>query len=327
MEYFNRVAIGHYKGIKKLNISRLASVNLITGPNGSGKTAFTEGLEILTNPMDFTHYVKVTGNSLSGFSESFDKRESRPYTQMSATLLENPYSMEITSYLPITNQTFIGLHHCGYPVDGSLNTISKEICYSFALKNPPAGTKPLLPLRKVSPKNTDICLKTIWEDKKISEKVISLLSLFDCEICGFHTEDFCEYWIAHQSYGNLKPEFFSDGIQYFLKIAEQLSQFQKGVLVIDGLEYQFAKNTVYEIVNFIYQIAKERQIQLFITTQSAEIIDEWLDLTHFYNDLSHLRIFRFKSEKERTTCLEYDGMRAYQLRIEQEIDFRNESIR
>ena len=94
--------------------------------------------------------------------------------------------------------------------------------------------------------------------------------------------------------------------------------------MIDGLEHQFAKTTLYEIVNFIYQIAKERQIQLFMTTQSAEVIDEWLDIMHFYNELSHLSIIRMKAEKEKTSCLEYDGKRAFSLRIEQEFDFRNE---
>ncbi len=327
MEYFNAVAIEHYKGIKQLNIPHFSSVNLITGPNGSGKTSFTEGLEILSNPMDFSHYVKVTGDSLSEFLASFDKREPRPYTKLSATVLENIYSTEISSYLPIIDQTFHGFHHFGYTVDGNNKTLSKEISYCFSENVASVNTKPLFPFRKVTPKDTTVCLKTIWEDPKIKERVIALLSLFDDEIYGFHTEDFHEYFIAHQSFGNLKPEFFSDGIQFFLKIAEQLAHFQNGVLVIDGLEYQFAKNMVYEVVNFIYQTAKERQIQLFLTTQSAEMIDEWLDIMHFYNDLSNMRIFRFIKEKERTSCLEYEGARAYQLRLEEDADLRNETIR
>lgn len=326
MKYFNHIAIEHYKGIKALNISRFAFVNLITGPNGSGKTSFAEGLEILTNPKDFSHYVKVTGNSLTGFTDSFDKREPRPYTKLSATILENPYTIEIASYLPIENQTFIGYHHFKYPVDGTLKTISNEITLCFAENLPIENRKPLLPFRKVTPKDSPANLKTIWDDQDIREKVISLLSLFDDEIYGFHTEDFHEYFIAHQSYGNLKLEFFSEGIQYFLKIAEQLSKFQNGVLVIDALDYQFAKNTVYEVVNFIYKTAKERQIQLFITTQSAEMIDEWLDLMHFYNDLSNFKIFRFRSDKNHTSCMEYEGPRAYQLRLEENADFRNETI-
>lgn len=324
LEYFHNIKIGHYKGIKELNISRFSAVNMITGPNGSGKSTLTETLEIMTNPIDFSHYVKVTGDSFSGFSESFDKREQRPYTALSVTLLENPYSMEITSYFPITEQGFMGYHHCQYPVDGTVKTVSKEINHSFECKTETHTAKPLVSFRKVTPKETSVCFKTIWEDKKISEKVIALLSLFDDDISGFHTEDFQEYLIAHQKYGNLRQEFFSEGIKYFLKIAEQLANFRNGILVIDGLEYQFAKNTLYEIVNFIYQITKERQIQLFITTQSSEVIDEWLDIMQFYNELSALRILRLKAEKDKTTCLEYHGERAYQLRIEQEFDFRNE---
>ncbi len=326
MEYINSISIGNYKGIKRLNIDSFSSVNIITGPNGSGKTTLLKALEILTNPGDFSHYVKVSGKTFEEFANSFDKRQPRPYTNIAGTVLHNPYMAEIASYLPITKEGFMGYHHFSYQSDGKKKTKTTQISYSFfnEKENP---TRALFPFRTVSPKDTSVCFKKIWEDKTVKEKVLSLLALFDEEICDFHTENFEEYFLYHNSYGNLSPSFFSDGIRYFLKIAEVFSGYSNGILAIDGFEYLLAKNTVTEVINFIYQLAKERQIQVFLVTQSAEIIDEWLDLLHFYNELCFLTILRLRSDREATSCQLTNGERAYQIRLERKTDFRDEKIR
>lgn len=327
MEYFNTIAIGHYKGIKELNISSFAKINLITGPNGCGKTALIEALEILSKPTDFSHYVAVTGNSFAGFVSSFDKREARPYTAISGDILCSRYSMEITSYYPIENNVFQGYFTYQYPLNNTPKTIRKEITYSITESPLLQKATSLLNIRKVTPKDAGICLRTIHQDTRIKEKVLAILSLFDDEIEDFHTDDFSEYFIYHKQYKNLTPEFFSDGICFLLKIAEQLAGFHHGVFLVDGLDYAFSKQTIPEVVNFLYQLAKEREIQLFLTTQSAELIDEWLDLMNDYNDLEHLKIIRLKSDKQQTTCKEYHGNRAFHLRMESDADFRDEIIR
>ena len=267
MEYINSISIGNSKGVKELNINSFSSVNIITGPNGSGKTTLLKALEILTNPGDFSHYAKVSGNTYETFSNSFDKRQPRPYTSISGTVLNLPYSLEITSYLPITKDGFFGYHHFGYQSDGIKKRKTTQISYSFS-EEKDNSSRILLPFRMVSPKETSVCLNKIREDETVKEKVLSILSLFDDEICDFHTEDFKEY--------------------------------------------------------FIYQLAKDRQIQVFLVTQSAEVIDEWLDLLHFYHKLEFLTILRLRSDKKTTSCQLTKGERAYQMRLENEADFRDE---
>ncbi|MBQ7950882.1 MAG: hypothetical protein IJ278_04095 [Clostridia bacterium] len=323
MEYINSISIGNYKGIRRLNIDSFSSINIITGPNGSGKTALLNGLEILTNPSDFFHYIKASGKTFESFKNSFHKREPRPCSNIAGLVLQNFYGIEITSYFPIDNESFIGYHHFTYQAEKEKKVKTTQISYSFSDKKD-SSVRALLPFRTVSPNDTSVCLKRIWEDDRIKEKVLSLLALFDEEICDFHTEDFKEYFLYHNTYGNLSPSFFSDGIQFLLKIAEALSGYSNGILAVDGFECLLAKNTVREAVNFIYQLSKERQIQLFLVTQSAEIIDEWLDLLHFYNELNLLTILRLRSDKETTSCQITDGERAYQIRLEKELDFRDE---
>ncbi|MBP3448584.1 MAG: AAA family ATPase [Clostridia bacterium] len=324
MKYFNSVSIPCYKGIRQLNIDKFSSVNIITGPNGSGKTTLLHSLDILSNPADFSHYTSVSGQDLISFSNSFDKREPNPRTKISGTILNQTYTVEISSPLPLTKDAFLGTHSFTYPKNGEQKqvTTSTRYCYD---ESPAPVKNPLLRFRSVSANSRPPCLKKIKEDEAISRKVISFLSLYDEEIVGFHTDDFQEFYICHQTYGALPATFFSDGIQFFLKIAEAFSNFSDGVLAIDGFESQFAKNTIPEVVNFVYQLAKERQIQLFLTTQSAELIDEWLDLLHFYNELDKLCIIRLRSDKNSTTCQLTEGKRAYELRMERQTDFRDEN--
>ena len=135
MEYINSISIGNYKGIRRLNIDSFSSINIITGPNGSGNTALLNGLEILTNPSDFFHYIKASGKTFESFKNSFHKREPRPCSNIAGLVLQNFYGIEITSYFPIDNESFIGYHHFTYQAEKEKKVKNKSM-YSFIDRSP-----------------------------------------------------------------------------------------------------------------------------------------------------------------------------------------------
>lgn len=44
---YKKIEINHFRGIKKLEVSRFSNINLIVGDNNSGKTSFLEAIQLL----------------------------------------------------------------------------------------------------------------------------------------------------------------------------------------------------------------------------------------------------------------------------------------
>ena len=47
MANIKKIEINHFRGIKKLEVSRFSNINLIVGDNNSGKTSFLEAIQLL----------------------------------------------------------------------------------------------------------------------------------------------------------------------------------------------------------------------------------------------------------------------------------------
>ncbi len=322
MKYVNAISVDHYKGLSNIAISRFSHINLITGPNGSGKTSLAEAIEILLNPFDFQHYIAVTQKSPNGFWNSFDKKQGRCYTKIDGKILNQSYFTEIVSYHPPFQESFQGFHHVGYPQNNQMTITSNELNTAIPNDITTDNLQSLVRYRKVTPENTTFSFQTIAKDKLLSEKALSYLSLFDSDYVGFQTENFSDTVLYHKRFETIKEEFFTGGIRYILKIMEQLSGFSNGVVILDSAEHQISPNTFPFLVELLYHIASKRQIQLFITTHSLEFIDEWLDLLHFYRQLSELSLIKLQAKPEQCIAKQYSGELMHQLRMEHQTDFR-----
>ena len=322
MIYLNGISLEHYKGLCNISLSNFTPITIITGPNGSGKTSLCEAIEILLNPFDFNHYISVTEKRKNGFWNSFDKRQSRLYTRIDGEILKQPYFTEIASYYPLFTEPFQGFHNYGYPKQNKVTVDSKQIQFNISQNKPTNSTSPLVRYRKITPDDKEFSFLPIKEDQLIYDKILTYLSLFDPNYVGFQTENFKDTVLYHNIYQNLTEDFFSDGMRYVLKIAEQLAGFSNGIVFIDPVEYRISPNTFPVLVELLYHIASKRQIQLFLTTQSLEFIDEWLDLLHFYNQLSEISLVKLQTKPDGCIAKQYLGELMYQLRMEHQTDFR-----
>ena len=324
MEYINSLQIDSLKGVRKISFHNLPAVTLITGPNGSGKSTVLDAVELLANPMDPMQYVKLTNNSPKVFYNLFDKKESQPRIRIAGEILEKPYFTELVSHENNTDSKFSGYHFFGISKNGKLMNHTNEVSFLFKDFNEKIDSVPLVNVKRISEWQNNASLNNIAKDKLVKEKLLSFLSLFDNRFTDIYSPDFHTFYISHEVYGNLEESFFSDGIRKIIKIADAMSHFHNGILLIDDLESHLSPKTLYETVSFLYALAKEKQIQLFFTTHSQELIDEWLDMMNFYNELSHLKIIRMKLDGFLSSFYEFSGKEAYELRLEKELDFRYE---
>ncbi len=325
MIYLNSLKIDSLKGVRNIEFRNFSAINLITGPNGSGKTTVLDAIELLSNPTDPMQYLKLANNSPKVFYNLFDKNELRPRIRISGNILEKPYFTELVTYEDLSDNVFCGYHHFGIPKNGVLTNHSREIQLSLKDSPPDCMSTCLVNTKRISDNFSGISLGNIAGDSTVKEKVLSFLSLFDNRFTDIYSPDFINTYITHDGFGNTDIEFFSRRIHKILKIADVMSGFHNGILLLDDLESHFSPQTLYEVVSLLYYLAKEKQIQLFLTTHSQELIDEWLDMMNFYHQLSDLKLFRIKSDGKTSSFTEFSGKEAYELRLEKELDFRYES--
>jgi len=322
--YINSLRIDSLKGVRNLLLENFSAINLITGPNASGKSTVLDAVDLLSNPKDPLQFIQVAKTLRIPFHLLFDKNEICPRIRISGELLEKTYYTELISCENITDMSFRGYHHFGIPKDGILTNHTNAINLAFADFNPENLSTAFIGVRRIPDLSDSVSLEMIAKDKTVKAKVLTFLSLFDPRFSDIYSPDFQNTYITHEAYGNVTADFFSHGIRKILKIAEVMSEFHHGILLIDDFESHLSVQTLYEAVSLIHSLATEKQIQLFITTHSQETIDEWLDLLNFHNDLSMCKIIRLKSDGIQSSSIIFAGKEAYELRMEKETDFRYE---
>jgi len=317
--YMNSLQITSLKGMRNIQVTDLTPITLMTGPNGSGKTTFLDAIELLTSPADTGRFLKIANNSPKEFYNLFDKQQPHPYIRIAGEIFKRPYFTELVSYETSSETTFRGYHNYT-TAENHTNQVELSLKDSHTehLITSPVRIKRIKTSYKLP------SFHNIAKDNVVKEKVLAFLSLFDNRFSDISSPDFKNTYAVHDTYGPVDESFFSHGIQKILCIADAMSGFHHGILLLDDLECHFSPKTLYEGISFLYSLAKAKQIQLFITTHSLELIDEFLDLLHFYNELSNLKIIRLKSDGESSSFVEFSGKEAYELRIETEVDFRNE---
>ncbi len=318
--YLDSLCVTSLKGMRNLEIGSLAPITLITGPNGSGKTTFLDAVELIASPEDSGQFLKFSNSSPKAFYNLFDKQQSHPYIRISGKIFRKPYFTELSSCETSSDSTFRGYHYYRISENHTTNRVELMLKKTSLKSTVP----PVIKVKRIEKECKKLSLESIAKDSFVKEKVLAFLSLLDNRFSDICSPDFKNTYIIHDTYGAVDESFFSEGVRKILGIADAMSHFHHGILLLDDLEAHLSPQTLYEGISLLYSLAKEKQIQLLITTHSQELIDEFLDLLNFYHQLPNLKIIRLKSDGVTSSFTEFSGKEAYELRMEEEIDFRYE---
>lgn len=287
----DRIVIDNFKSIKHAEV-KLQKINLLIGPNNSGKSNFLKG---------FIHVLNAyIGTSLPLFNNMFDENKDGLKTRFQFNI-ENNYYLNIDTH---PNQT-------NYETTNTFGEFEKKINYQesssklFELINTTKIYKPdLAKLHHPYPifQNDD----TVLEDASniasflqtclnkhrkyfntITEELKKVLPVFDEIIIeNVEQEEIVDkkgkkqlvnkIKIGFRDIGNrvIWAEDLSEGALYFLALLCIIHQpTPPKLLLIEEPERSIHPRRIKEVIDLIRQLSEEKDIQVIMTTHSPLVVD------------------------------------------------------
>lgn len=291
-QHFSSVKVNAYRCLKEFEIEKIARVNLFAGVNNSGKTSLLEALYLLCKQNDFNGIVDVlrrrgkipedhipprwlTEQLTEGISVEgvFDAKKSsveiRPYVEESTTIDRSRYlkSIEISTQYDIHQLEAITHIFEGRDREtqaDSIKLLSKVVFSSPFFFNEPhhyTGFYHKSVQSKLLPK--------IF--KFIKEKVVPTVS--DIRL----VDEFQRFLVDDETFEtSVDLTSYGEGLQRIFFTSLLFASAENGVVLIDEFENAIHADLIDMFVPFVYDLSKEFNVQLFLTTHSKECVDSFV---------------------------------------------------
>ena len=277
------ILIENYRAIRKLNIEGLKQVNIIVGPNNSGKSSFLEAIYLASAFVDPEDKIFPTSLENGRKRNKLVYLLSRRGEVSLSTRVEKIWGSEIKRILwfnyDISNPIKIAL---------KIHNITVQMNIS-ADKPYPRG----IPEVKDAPSkflsnvvfidNEALRLMKHLEDKlwfnillsDLDKDIVSLLKEgynVDAEYVTFMPVMGQYRLIVKLKKGAVRVNDLGDGARYAILLAMVLSSLKDTALLLEEPETHQHPAGLAETLKIMYMLAKMRNIQIFITTHSIELV-------------------------------------------------------
>lgn len=352
MKLINRISVDSFRGIKDLSVERLSQVNIILGDNNCGKTSLMEALQLLRSAQGIANIYKIAKirDSISIYNANsvydnilfmFPKDTGELRISLSGeydghTISFSIFGEETKELLDMTElDRFTRREYLEANGETEVDVLEGQSIYtldeattkdSFRLNrlSRVTGTKlnpnDVINVNYVSPfehlKGSTI--NRIVKNDEYKEICLRALQLFDPEIedIMIFKSDFTNRpveYLKHKRLGNMPLSTFGDGIKKVLVLANAIAGSANGILLIDEIETAIHKKYYDDIFRFIVKACNVFEVQVFITTHSAEAIDGLL-ATQDYNlqtTEDAITVVTLKRENSRTYSRVLAGREVY----------------
>lgn len=346
MAKIDSLMIDSFRGIKDLYLENLNNVNLIVGPNNSGKTSILEAIELLRFYSDglFNAYrvARARENTffklnspyetimnmfpkndpmkkieISGICEGkeFNYRFSGKEEKVFADFIgKDPYSRNKFAHMSGEVDGFNGgiMMYYGNHDERQMVSFNRYSSISGATNRDKRG----FPIEYVSAfahvqGNT---IREIVRNEEYKRICVEVLKQFDNKIediktlPGDVTNQVVEY-LYHKELGNMPLSTYGDGVKRALVLANAIAKANNGILLIDEIETSIHEQLYDDIFRFVLKACALYNIQLFITTHSLETVDSLLK-TQDYNsqsDSDNISVITLKKDGDKTLSRNLSG--------------------
>jgi len=311
IKHFSSIEIEQYKLFKNFELEKLNRINIFAGFNNTGKTTLLEAIYLLTKQNNISAYFEMIKlrNKMTTLNSKSLSLYLNENLKVSAIFNETPTSVSLEK-LESVNIDKKDDYIASYEVVATLDGISlNNIVHTFTQN----------PLQRYYDKIEILCNSVFkspyfynqqevisTHSKNVELKVFNLVVEFlkdhiDTNINNIEfteienikrflvdTEKFKDRSVPITSYG--------EGLQRIFEIALSFAYCKNGVLLIDELETAIHYSLLLDFTKFIQELARQFNVQVFITSHSKECIDAFVQ-NGVYNDEISAYLLESKENK------------------------------
>lgn len=290
--HFTSALITKYRKLQDVKIINISRVNIFAGGNNKGKTTVLEAFYLLAHLNDLQAYLdleKYRGKFLSEFHSKWVDKNFISSIEIKAVfnnnetgiLIEKKTSeedMDRNGYLDtLASESFVGSSMLSSSIHLFLN---REPDYRYTKSQilcPSAFTSPY----RYNEKLLHTAHKLAIENRYF-ERVIDFIRLHLDEsiekIDLVNDEGENRFKVTSKSIETaVDITKYGEGLQRVFEIALLLGYCKNGILCIDEIDSALHKSLLVKFTEFIQTIAKEFNVQVFLSTHSKECIDAFVE--------------------------------------------------
>jgi AAA15 family ATPase/GTPase len=290
--HFQEIVINHYRKFVELSIKHINRVNIFAGGNNKGKTTILETFYLLTQLNNLNAFIDLA-RYRGKFSGEFNSSWIDKYFTKNIDI-KGKFNNEEIDLLIVKEETDDNIDKSGY-----LNTLVvesqigkenlKSIMHLFSNKAPDtrySKTQILCNAAFTSPYRHNEQLvqqahKLAIENKYFDTVIGFIKEHLDPTITKIdvvNEQGIFRFRVTSTSKQDvLDITEYGEGLQRVFEIALLLGYCQNGVLCIDEVDSAIHKSLLVKFTEFIQMVAKEFNVQVFLSTHSKECIDAFVE--------------------------------------------------
>ena len=334
---FSSVSVERYRGIDGLALDNLGRVNMIVGVNNAGKTSLLESVYLLARQNDDRGLLDVLGwrertegdpephwivdqlPMVIKISGSFDKIDSNTATFIAARF-DDPGD-DIHDHTSFLGQVVIRASYGGHDPNTVVHFFGDR-----ARRTHFSGRNWLCRAVFTSPFATSrsrLLERSHRESLEAGTKkrIIDFIrEHIDPALINIEMADSRRFLVSHKDFDK-PPDLssFGEGVRRVFEIGLLCAGARGGVLLVDEFENAIHTELLGQFTHLIHKLARELNVQLFLTTHSKEAIDAWLLNNCETDDIVGYALGR---AEDRVTVQRYGGEQLRRLHDAVDFDLR-----
>jgi AAA15 family ATPase/GTPase len=331
---FTTFHIENYRKLSNIDVKHLSRVNLFAGGNNVGKTSILEAFYLLSQLNNINAYLDLEqyrGKFIDNFQAKWIDKNFTNTIDLEGTFNGKDVALSLRSEQTeedIEKSSYLSTIISEAKANGDILTSSIHL---FANQSPEVRYKKSLVLSNAaftSPYRYNIKLLHAAHSQAVKEGYYDRIIQFIKERLDNSIEkidlinDEGENRFVVTTSKLSKPldlTKYGEGLQRVFEIALFLGYCKNGILCIDEIDSALHKSLLIHFTNFIQIMAKEFNVQVFLSTHSKECIDAFVE--NEYPD-DELTAYALREEDGKIVCKFLEGNRLKQLVDSINIDIR-----